>query len=323
MIGLSNRFRDAVWLRWLRASLTELPAARLGGSLALPFAVLFVAITPLLAGEPVRLTSDGLLKQRPVWFADNRQLVFARHEDSTIYLYVLDTETKTERRLTNLTVPEYDAVPFRDGRTLLLAFDKVSPNQGDIDIGRWTIEGEKFEPLIVTGDKLSHEEWPALSPDGRRVAYTSTRDGNQEVYVADADGKNPLRLTQDPALDAHPTWSPDGKWIAFATNRWEGLEIALIAPDGTALRRLTDSAGLDDYPAFSPDGTRLAFATTRSGQFEIAVQEIASGRIVWMTNNDSIDTFPSWAPDGRLTFVSDRDDGFDFYTVTLPDQETQ
>ncbi|MFO1093384.1 MAG: hypothetical protein U0992_08745 [Planctomycetaceae bacterium] len=301
-----------------------LPAARLSRpvGIALPFALLVVCAS-LPAAEPVRLTSDGLLKQRPVWFADNRQLVFARHEDSTIFLYVLDTETKTERRLTNLTVPEYDAVPSPDGRTLLLAFDKVSPNQGDIDIGRWTIEGEKFEPLIVTGDKLSHEEWPAVSPDGRRVAYTSTREGNQELYVADADGKNPVRLTQDPALDAHPAWSADGKWIAFATDRWEGLEIAVTAPDGTGLRRLTDSPGLDDYPAYSPDGKCLAFVTHRPGQLDVAVQDLASGQIVWTTGNDAIDSFPSWAPDGRLTFVSDRDGGFEIYTVKLPDREAE
>ena len=274
---------------------------------------------PLPAAEPVRLTSDGLLKQRPVWFPDNRQLVFARHDGSTIFLFVLDTESGEERRLTDRDDPEYDAVPAPDGGSLLFAFDMVSPNQGDIDIARWTIDGGKFEPLIVTGDKLSHEEWPALSPDGKRIAYTSTRHDNQELYIADRDEKKTIRLTNDPALDAHPALSPDGNSIAFATSRWGDLEIALIQRDGDGLRRLTHSTGLDDYPAFSPGGQTIAFTTNRNGFFDIAVMDLESEQIVWTTNDEALDNFPSWSPDGRLTFVSNRNGGFEIYTVELSD----
>jgi TolB protein len=269
------------------------------------------------AAEPVRLTSDGLLKQRPVWLADNRQLVFSRHEDDTIRLYVLDTETGVEQRLTDRDVPEYDAVPTPDGKSFLLAFDKISPNQGDIDIARWLPESKTFEPLIVTGEKLSHEEWPACSPDGQHIAYTSTRDGNQELYVADSNGQNSSRLTQDPAHDAHPCWSPDGKSIAFATNRWGDLEIALISPNGSNLRRITDSVGLDDYPAISPDGTKLAFTTNRRGGLDVAIVELAGGRVTLATDDEAIDNFPTWSQDGRLTFVSDRDGGFEIYVMKL------
>ena len=94
-----------------------------------PIAGISVCVTLLvsasLAAGPVRLTSDGLLKQRPVWFPDNRRLVFARHDGSTIFLFVLDTRTGEERRLTDRDVPEYDAVPTPDGQSLLLAFDII------------------------------------------------------------------------------------------------------------------------------------------------------------------------------------------------------
>jgi hypothetical protein len=139
----------------------------------LPLWVVSICATCIHADEPRRLTSDGLLKQRPVWFADNRQLVFARHAESTIWLYVLDTETGVERRLTDRELPEFDAVPAADGRSLLIAFDKVTPGQGDIDIGRWQMDGGVLEPLIVTGAKLSHEEWPALC-----CRQVSTRKGS-------------------------------------------------------------------------------------------------------------------------------------------------
>jgi len=286
-------------------------------------AIAIMLVSAASSAEPVRLTSDGFLKQRPVWLADNRQLVFARHEDSAIRLYLLDTESGVEQRLTDRDEPEYDAVPAVDGRSFLLAYDRISPNQGDIDIARWLPDKQALEPLIVTGEKLSHEEWPALSPDGRQIAYTSTRDGNQELYVAAANGKDSLRLTQDPAHDAHPCWLPDGRSIAFATNRWGDLEIALISPNGSNLRRMTDSRGLDDYPAFSPDGRSLAFTTNRSGAFDIAVADVATGRVRFATEDEALDNFPTWAPDGRLTFVSDRDGGFEIYVMAFPHGNAQ
>jgi TolB protein len=309
-----------------RSAIRPRPSRRAGRATRRPrlwgcglFASIFLASASAThAAEPVKLTADGLLKQRPAWLPDNQHLVFARHEDDTIRLYTLDTRSGTEQRLTDRDVPEYDAVPLPDGQSFLLAFDKVSPNQGDIDIARWTPEAKTFEPLIVTGDKLSHEEWPALSADGNRIAYTSTRDGNQELYVTDANGQNSVRLTQDPAHDAHPCWSPDGKSIAFATNRWGDLEIALISPDGSDLRRVTDSVGLDDYPAYSPDGARLAFTTNVRGSLDIALADVTTGETSMITEDEALDNFPCWAPDGRLTFVSDRDGGFEVYVLTPP-----
>jgi len=204
----------------------------------------------LVAGEGFeRLTHDGQLKQRPVWSPDGTQLVFARHEEDAIRLYLRDAKTGQEQRLTERKDPEYDAVFSPDGKQLLLAIDNASPNQGDIDVHLLTLTDRKLTPIAVTEGHLSHEEWPCWSPDGKRIAFTSTRDGNQELYVADADGTNRVRLTSDPAIDAHPCWSPDGKTLVFATNRWGDLELALIEPDGSRLRRFTDSPGLDDYPA--------------------------------------------------------------------------
>ncbi len=282
--------------------------------------VLLIAIgLPLLAGsgrsdEFVRLTHDGHLKQRPVWSPDGAQLVFARHEGSTIFLYVLDVASGEERRLTERNDPEYDAVfcPV-DANRLLFAADHSSPNQGDIDIDQITRSDGKLQGIVGTEGSLSHEEWPAWSPDGARIAFTSTRDGNQELYVAGADGSSITRLTSDPAIDAHPCWSPDGEWIVFASSRWEDLEIARIRPDGTGLRRLTHSAGLDDYPAFAPDGRTVAFTTNREGHFDIALLDVETGQVTLATDDEAIDNFPSWRPDGHLTFVSNREDGFDIY----------
>lgn len=271
------------------------------------------------AADPdvVCLTHDGYLKQRPQWSPDGQSVVYAKHQGDTIFLFLRDLKSGREERLTSHQAPEYDAVFSPDGTSLLLAFDKLSPNQGDIDVYQLNLSDRKLTPLATTQAALSHEESPCWSPDGKQFAFTSTRHGNQELYVASLAGGEWLRLTNDAAIDAHPSWSPDGKSIAFATNRWGDFEIALINPDGSNLRRLTHSKGLDDYPAWSPDGQRIAFTSNRDGNLEIYVQSL-DGPAINVTRHESIDNFPTWITNDRIGFVSNRDGGFELYSATYP-----
>src|SRR6185503_13314557 len=72
-----------------------------------------------------------------------------------------------------------------------------------------------------------------------RIAFTSNRDGNDEIYVMNADGTGVVRLTNDPAIDQQPAWSPDGSRIAFVSNRGGKFDTYLMNADGTGVTRLT------------------------------------------------------------------------------------
>ena len=79
---------------------------------------------------------------------------------------------------------------------------------------------------------------PAWSPDGRKLAFVSDRDGNSEVYVMNANGSGQRNLTRNPAFDADPAWSPDGRKIAFVSNRDGSYGVYVMNADGSGQRRL-------------------------------------------------------------------------------------
>ena len=70
--------------------------------------------------------------------------------------------------------------------------------------------------------------WPVWSPDGKRIAFTSNRDGNYEIYVMNADGSGPKNLTNHKGWDNFATWSPDGKRLAFVSNRDGGHDVYVM-----------------------------------------------------------------------------------------------
>lgn len=290
---------------------------------------IFVALALLLVSADTppaarRLTTDGLDKQRPSWSPDGRRLLFAQHESdgAHVWQYVLDTTTPglPAKRLTGRKEVEYNGTFSPDGGRVLFAAITLSGTQGNLDIALINADGSALKTILPDPETgvLSHQDWPAWSPDGKRFAFSSTHEGNQELYTASAEGGGLVRLTQSPGIDAHPSWSPDGKTIAFATDRWGGLEIAKVKPDGTGLVRITRSPGLDDYPAYSPTGDRLVFVSNRDGQYEVYVSKSDGSNPRNISDHPLRDTFPTWTPNGRgITFVSNRDGGFDLYTVPV------
>ena len=82
------------------------------------------------------------------------------------------------------------------------------------------------------------------------IAFASKRDGNEEIYVMNADGSNVIRLTKNTVFDRNPAWSPDGKKIAFASGRDGDREIYVMNSDGSNLIKLTDNTTEDGSPSW-------------------------------------------------------------------------
>ena len=158
------------------------------------------------------------------------------------------------------------------------------------------------------------------SPDGRRIAFVSDRDGNREIYAVNADGSSLTRLTDNQGSDDSPSWSPDGRRIAFVSDRDGDSDIYVVNADGSSLTRLTDSQGWEDSLSWSPDGQRIAFV---SGSYhadrKIYVVNADGSSLTRLIDNQgsAFSYFPSWSPDGRrIAFMSHRVlEGFELYVI--------
>ena len=138
---------------------------------------------------------------------------------------------------------------------------------------------------------------PSGRPAAGQIAFTSERDGDQEIYLMHADGSGVTRLTNNPARDFWPVWSSDGTKIAFHSERDGNGEIYVMNADGSNPLNLTNNPGWDGFGAWSPDGTKIAFNSERdNGNGEIYVMNADGSGLRNLTNNPAADLAPAWRP---------------------------
>ncbi len=210
-------------------------------------------------------------------------------------------------------------------RALKLLDESAQPNKSpESDEGNWIAFGGRDadgrQQIFVvkpdgTGKKRLTQEgrqnfFPAWSPDGKRLAFTSDRSGSLQIWVMEADGSNPKGLTTE-GENVVPTWSPNGKRLAFGCKRSGHFEICAMDADGSRQKQLTktDTAVGNNAAAWSPDGRRIAFSSTRSGHYAIWVMDPDGGHLTQLTTPygdrypDS--NVPAWSPDGtKIAFWS-------------------
>jgi Tol biopolymer transport system component len=151
---------------------------------------------------------------------------------------------------------------------------------------------------------------PSVSPDGKQVAFVSSRDGDPEIYVMDLGSGATRRLTFFHKEDWAPQWSPDGRFIAFLSSREGRVRVFVVQPDGAGTRAVSGSAdtGEERDIAWSPDGRTLAFVGRAArGQARIWKVAMDGSPPVAVTEGASKDDQPAWSPDGKyLAYVSEK-----------------
>ena len=160
-----------------------------------------------------------------------------------------------------------------------------------------------------SGDNFS----PAWSSDGTKLAFSSSRSGDPEIYITDGNGAGIKRLTSSRGSDVSPVFNPKtNAQIAWVSGRTGLPQIFIMDTDGSNVQQITKE-GYAVSPAWSPNGLLLAFSWIRHygpgapGGQDIYLMNVATGEFVQLTHDAGRNDFPSWSPDGRhLVFQSTR-----------------
>ncbi|MBD0347933.1 MAG: PD40 domain-containing protein [Thermoleophilia bacterium] len=198
------------------------------------------------SGAAVRqLTRNRGVDTTPAWSPDGRRIVFASNRAGGEHeLYVVNADGTSLRRLTNTSRIVMDTTPSwsPDGRWIVFASNRLG--YFNMDLYRVRPDGKGLRRLTFTRGserRPGDEGTPAWSPDGTQIAFSTNRDGQQELYVMAADGKSQRRVTRAPGRDdILPRWSPDGSTIAYlGTPLPHGASaVYVIDPDGSGHRKV-------------------------------------------------------------------------------------
>jgi TolB protein len=175
-----------------------------------------------------------------------------------------------------------------------------------------------YQGLQQEPTKGGTQNWlPMFSPDGTRIVFTSSREGNPELYIINRDGSGLRRLTNHPAIDTSPTWSPTGTQIAFTSDRAGQPQIYIVGADGLNLRRLTTAESYADRPTWSPAPfNEIAFAARTGPGYDIKIYDLATGMTRQITFGEGSNESPAYAPNGRhLAFTSTRTGRTNVFTI--------
>ncbi|HIP71261.1 MAG TPA: DUF5050 domain-containing protein [Anaerolineae bacterium] len=149
-----------------------------------------------------------------------------------------------------------------------------------------------------------------------QIVFVSNRDGNDEIYVMNADGSQQIRLTYNTWPDSSPVWSPDGQRIAYVSYVDENFEIYIMGADGKQQTRLTNNTAFDAQISWSPNGEFIVFVSGRDSNDEIYVMKADGSQQTRITNHPAIDGSPAWSFDGEyIVFSSTRDNREDVVFV--------
>lgn len=298
----------------------------------------------------VSSTVEEAVDGGPVWSPDGQKIAYFSDKSGGREVYLLDLNTDSEQRLTTNEV--YDGEPDWDPNNRLV-FASIRDPQGDeksdIYLTEVALGNADRQNATQLSQDPSTDDDPSFSPDGRKVAFTSGRSGNPDIWVMSDSGGELRPLTNHPGIDQSPDWGwgatitasgdpsttsstfatplpapvnvasagPGDTQIAFASDRDGDFEIFVMDGDGMNPRQLTFNTATDDMPAWSMDGRRLAWESDEAGTFDIYVMNADGSDPRRISDSNANDWGPAWSPDGsQIAFFSDRDGDMELWLMS-------
>jgi len=278
--------------------------------------------------------------------SDGKQLIFqsTREGHDCDQIYTMNIDGSNAKMISNGDGRTTCSYFFPDAKRILYSSthlgDKQCPPRPDFSKGYvWAVyptfdiftaklDGSDLKQLTNTP---GYDAETTITLDGKKLVFTSMRDGDLDIYTMDANGKNVRRLTNELGYDGGPFWSYDGKQIVYRANhpqtdqqkadytellkqnliRPTTLEIWVMNADGSNKRQVTSNGKANFGPYFFPDGKRIIFASNmddpRGRNFDLYKINTDGTGLERITFNETFDGFPMFSPDGKkLVFASNR-----------------
>ncbi|MGH9366759.1 MAG: TolB family protein [Thermoanaerobaculia bacterium] len=279
------------------------------------------------------------------WSADGRKLIFQsdRGELPCDQIFTMNADGSDPRRVSDGRGKTTCSYWFPSGERILYAstfrLGPVCPPRPDRSRGYvWALDDYDLYTARSDGSDIrtlfSSPEYDAeatISPDGRKIVFTSARDGDLEIYAMNADGSAVTRLTRRPGYDGGPFYSADGKRIVYRADRLSSpkdlaryrenlsrrayapgsLEIRVMNADGSGDRAVTENGAANFAPFFLPGGRRIIFSSNLGDpvgrEFDLYIVDDDGKNLARVTFSPEFDGFPMLSPDGsKLVFASNR-----------------
>jgi hypothetical protein len=274
----------------------------------------------ILRRNPRELPGQIASESPAAWSPDGSKIAFARRGEIGLDLFVMNADGGNVQRLTANGENNHYPAWSPDGRQIAFT---AEPQPGDTEIFIMDVDFSDAANVVVSERRnitntVGADDYPAWSPDGVQIAYSSNRGGLWDIYIAAADGSNPLQMTANNGDNEAPAWSPNGTQIAFESNRVRKLgpnvptgsgtlpgatpdsglinwDIYVMDVDGAGIIPFTKSPAADRYPTWSPDGSQLVFASDRDGDYDLYLVETTDrAKVTPLTDNTDNDIFTSW-----------------------------
>lgn len=252
----------------------------------------------------IQITESRNIAVSPTWSPNGQFISYSLYNHHSkikarnLDLYLHDLKHKKGTILSAVKGLNTTATFFPDMSGIVM---RISPSNGTSDLYRIAFDGSKKQQLTF-GPRGAMNVEPAISPDGKKMAYSSDRSGNAMIYIYNFETKETTRLTYAGKYNASPAWSPDGSKIAFAGHVDNHFDIYVIDANGKNLTKVTSAkrangrAANNEDPSFSPDGRMILYRSDRSGHYQLYTTTVDGKNDYRLTFDKHTYLRPQWSP---------------------------
>jgi len=245
-----------------------------------------------------RVTSDSSIVYSPAFSPDASRLLYVSYRGGAAGVYEKDLRSGSVRPISTVAGVNLTPAYGPDGEHAYVARTiTVEGRERGTEVVRMQLDPLCCVERVTStdpGDALN----PSVSPEGGRIAFEATPLGEQQIYVAPADGGPPALISRyvygERGSAAAPDWSPAGDRIAYQAWVDGRFQVATVNPDGSD-RRILTSEGSNEEPSWAPDGRHLVFRSTREGYHALWVLDTVTGSLRRLVANH-VDQTPDWSP---------------------------